>query len=189
MRRRRWSEFRTSPEIWQDKLKNIVTPVYVKLSVSEEMRGQFNEDTKLTPDWRSIYKHATTNSAKRTVKDFFATLLDEKFGEESYSLHQVFGWLKRRRRTANPFENQPFAMLVWCGEKEHVHLMASQAQAALGDQYLYEEVTGENTTNRAAEAYAKSRIRKARAENKKGVIFFFLQHVIPKFFNSLKSLL
>ena len=43
---------------------------------------EFEEDTKLTPDWRSIYKHATTNSAKRTVRDFFSSLLDEKFGED-----------------------------------------------------------------------------------------------------------
>ena len=42
-------EFRDKSEKWQDKLKNIVTPVYVKLSVSEELRKSFEEDTKLTP--------------------------------------------------------------------------------------------------------------------------------------------
>ena len=37
-------------------------------------------------------------SAKRAVKDFFATLLDEKYGEEPYSLHQVFETLNQTKK-------------------------------------------------------------------------------------------
>ena len=125
-------EFRSEPEKWQDRLQNIVTPVYVKLTVGEELREQFNEDTKLNPDWRSIYKHATTLLLRELYVTFSDTLLNEKFGKNPIHLHQVFETLNQKEGLPSPFENEPFAMLVWCGpEKEHVNLYGITAQALL----------------------------------------------------------
>ncbi len=154
------------------------------MQISKVLYDKFEQDSATTPSWNNVYKHSSKQNVKDWVKDFFDKTFSLEKSGEPYSIRRVMECLvEDNQELDNPFSHKPFAVLVWCGpNNSDVKLMATQAEEALGSNYLFEEITGDIITNRDAEVFAKSVLQKAKKENKSGVFFFSANMASRSFF-------